>query len=80
MNKGMILSLLVAGLITGSYMEFQVHLQDNAQVLEVIDVDVLEFESVEWSPPMADKLHPPPPLPVPHPEWRGHPLYRYESG
>jgi TonB family protein len=66
MNKGMILSLLVAGLITGSYMEFQVHLQDNAQVLEVIDVDVLELESVEWSPPMADKLHPPPPLPVPY--------------
>ena len=64
MNKGMILSLLVAGLITGSYMEFQVHLQDNAQVLEVIDVDglCLVVEAVEQAvTPLTEALGDAPP-------------------
>ena len=65
MNKGAILSLLVAGLITGSYIEFQVNQRDDA--VDVIEVGVLElpFEAVEPSPPVVEELRPPPPLPPP---------------
>ena len=41
MNKGAILSLLVAGLITGSYIEFQVNQRDD-DVVDVIEAGVPE--------------------------------------
>ena len=53
MNKGVILSLLVAGLITGSYIEFQVNQRDDA--VDVIEARLpgLPFETVEPSPPVG---------------------------
>ena len=50
MNKGAILSLLLAGLITGSYIEFQVNQRDD--VVDVIEARLpeLPFEAVEPSP------------------------------
>ena len=41
MNKGAILSLLVAGLVTGSYLEFQVNQRDD-DVVDVIEAGVPE--------------------------------------
>ncbi len=60
MNKQAILSLLVAGLITGSYIEFQVNQQDD--VVDVIEAGLpeLPFEAVEPSPPVLEELIPPP--------------------
>ena len=65
MNKGAILSLLIAGLITGSYIEFQMNQRDD--VVDVIEAGVpeLPFEAIEPSPPVVEKLRPPPPLPLP---------------
>ena len=65
MNKGVILSLLVAGLITGSYIELQVNQKDD--VVDVIEVGLpeLPFEAVEPSAPVLGDLMPPPPLPPP---------------
>ena len=53
MNKGAILSLLVAGLITGSYIEFQVN--QSGDVVDTIEVGVAElpFEAVEPSLPVV---------------------------
>ena len=61
MNKQAILSRLVAGLITDSYIEFQVNQRDD--VVDVIEVGVpeLPFEAVEPSPPVLEELIPPPP-------------------
>ena len=53
MNKQMILSLLVAGLVTGSYFEFQVNQRDDAD--DVIEAGVPELppEAVERSQPSS---------------------------
>ena len=55
MNKGAILSLLVAGLVTGSYLEFQVHQRDD--VVDVIEAGVPELpvEAVEPPPPPPEE-------------------------
>ena len=78
MNKGAILSLLVAGLITGSYLEFQMNQSDgvaDSQVIEPVEwteatpeIPAEPSEAVEPSPPV--ELIPPPPPPPPAPEGR----------
>ena len=59
MNKGAILSLLFAGLITGSYLEFQVNQSDavaDPQVIQAIDVPAEPSAVVEPSPFVTEQL------------------------
>ena len=56
MNKGAILSLLVAGLVTGSYIEFQVNQRDDVVAVIEVGVPELPLEAVEWSPPVAENF------------------------
>ena len=73
MNKGAILSLLGAGLITGSYLEFQMNQSDGtagSQVVPTIErMDVTPEiptepgEAAEPSSPLVEELVPPPPPP-----------------
>ena len=68
MNKQAILSLLVAGLVTGSYIEFQVNQSDDVVAVIEAGAPELPFEAVEPSPPVVEELIPPP-----APEERGIP-------
>ena len=56
MNRQAILSMLVAGLVSGSYIEFQMNKRDD--VVDVVEAPPpeLPFEAVEWSPPMAENF------------------------
>ena len=62
LKKEAILSLLVAGVLGGSYLEFQVHQNTDTpeQVIEAITPE-LPFETIEPLPPVLEKLQPPPP-------------------
>ncbi len=59
------MSLLVAGVLGGSYLEFQVHQNTDTpeQAIEAITPE-LPFETIEPLPPVLEKLRPPPPLPL----------------
>ena len=73
MNKGAVLSLLVAGLITGSYLEFQMNQSDGVADTQVVeaewrdDVPQTPVEPVEPSSPLVEELVPPPPPQPPAP-------------
>ena len=64
LKKEAILSLLVAGVLGGSYLEFQVHQNTDMpeQAIEAITPE-LPFETIEPLPPVLEKLQPPPPPP-----------------
>ena len=64
LKKEAILSLLVAGVLGGSYLEFQVHQNTDTpeQAIEAITPE-LPFETIEPLPPVLEKLQPPPPPP-----------------
>jgi TonB family protein len=55
---------LVAGVLGGSYLEFQVHQNTDTpeQAIEAITPE-LPFETIEPLPPVLEKLQPPPPPP-----------------
>ena len=75
MSKGAILSLLVAGLVTGGYVEVQLNQSDgsaDSQIIEAIEwteaIPEIPVEPVEPSPPVIEELQPPPPPPGPERE------------